>query len=154
MQSRKNTTKKSIPRNNLPVPAFPFTSPNLYHYPQSGSMDDVPALFIQYRVCPIPALPHINRESGLSTPHRSPVIRRLRLTAHAVDGCIYERSCASMATRATRQWLGQTRATGQSTVHLTPIEFTLPAMQYASRAGENVMNLCDGSGSTMIATSR
>jgi len=61
---------------------------------------------------------------------------------------------AGVATGATRQWLGQTRATGQSTVHLSPIEFTLPAMQYASRAGENVLNLFDGSGSTMIATSR
>ena len=60
-------------------------------------------------------------------------------------------SCASLATGATGQWLGQTKATGQSTVHLSPIEFTLPTMQQASRDGENVLNLFDG---TMSATSR
>ncbi len=41
----------------------------------------------------------------------------------------------------------------QSMVHLTekPVELALRAMQYSSRAGENVLDLFGGSGSTLIA---
>lgn len=37
-------------------------------------------------------------------------------------------------------------------VHLTekPVELTVRAIQYSSRAGENVLNLFGGSGSTLI----
>jgi DNA modification methylase len=41
----------------------------------------------------------------------------------------------------------------QSMVHLTekPVELAVRAMQYSSRAGENVLDLFGGSGSTLIA---
>src|SRR5262249_52052105 len=41
----------------------------------------------------------------------------------------------------------------QSMIHLTekPVELTVRAMQYSSRAGENVLDLFGGSGSTLIA---
>jgi DNA modification methylase len=41
----------------------------------------------------------------------------------------------------------------QSMVHLTekPVELAIRAMQYSSRAGENVLDLFGGSGSTLIA---
>jgi DNA modification methylase len=63
---------------------------------------------------------------------------------------------------AAHQWLGPTNATDvwsikkvnpQSMVHLTekPVELAVRAMQYSSRAGENVLDLFGGSGSTLIA---
>jgi DNA modification methylase len=41
----------------------------------------------------------------------------------------------------------------QSMIHLTekPVELAVRAMQYSSRAGENVIDLFGGSGSTLIA---
>jgi DNA modification methylase len=41
----------------------------------------------------------------------------------------------------------------QSMIHLTekPVELAVRAMQYSSRAGENVLDLFGGSGSTLIA---
>jgi DNA modification methylase len=41
----------------------------------------------------------------------------------------------------------------QSMIHLTekPVELALRAIQYSSRAGENVLDLFGGSGSTLIA---
>ena len=41
----------------------------------------------------------------------------------------------------------------QNMVHLTekPVELAVRAMQYSSRAGENVLDLFGGSGSTLIA---
>jgi DNA modification methylase len=63
---------------------------------------------------------------------------------------------------AAHQWLGPTNAVDvwsvkkvnpQSMVHLTekPVELAVRAMQYSSRAGENVLDLFGGSGSTLIA---
>jgi DNA modification methylase len=63
---------------------------------------------------------------------------------------------------AAHQWLGPTNAVDvwsvkkinpQSMVHLTekPAELAVRAMQYSSRAGENVLDLFGGSGSTLIA---
>jgi DNA modification methylase len=63
---------------------------------------------------------------------------------------------------AAHQWLGPTNAVDvwsvkkvnpQSMVHLTekPVELAIRAMQYSSRAGENVLDLFGGSGSTLIA---
>jgi DNA modification methylase len=63
---------------------------------------------------------------------------------------------------AAHQWLGPTNAVDvwsvkkvnpQSMVHLTekPVELAARAMQYSSRAGENVIDLFGGSGSTLIA---
>jgi DNA modification methylase len=63
---------------------------------------------------------------------------------------------------AAHQWLGPTNATDvwsikkvnpQSMVHLTekPVELAVRAMEYSSRAGENVLDLFGGSGSTLIA---
>ena len=63
---------------------------------------------------------------------------------------------------AAHQWLGPTNATDvwsvkkvnpQSMVHLTekPVELAVRAMQYSSRAGENVLDPFGGSGSTLIA---
>lgn len=63
---------------------------------------------------------------------------------------------------AAHQWLGPNNATDvwsvkkvnpQSMVHLTekPTELAVRAMQYSSRAGENVLDLFGGSGSTLIA---
>jgi len=44
----------------------------------------------------------------------------------------------------------------QSMIHLTekPVELAVRAMQYSSRAGENVLDLFGGSGSTLIAAER
>ena len=44
----------------------------------------------------------------------------------------------------------------QSMVHLTekPVELAVRAMQYSSRAGENVLDLFGGSGSTLIAAAQ
>ena len=41
----------------------------------------------------------------------------------------------------------------QSMVHLTekPVELAVRAMPYSSRIGENILNLCGGSGSNLIA---
>jgi DNA modification methylase len=41
----------------------------------------------------------------------------------------------------------------QSMIHLTekPVELAVRALQYSSRAGENVLDLFGGSGSTLIA---
>jgi DNA modification methylase len=63
---------------------------------------------------------------------------------------------------AAHQWLGPTNATDvwsikkvnpQSMVHLTekPVELAVRALQYSSRAEENVLDLFGGSGSTLIA---
>ncbi|MCK6486239.1 MAG: chromosome partitioning protein ParB [Phycisphaerae bacterium] len=45
------------------------------------------------------------------------------------------------------------KVTPQSMIHLTekPVELAVRAMQYSSRAGENVLDLFGGSGSTLIA---
>jgi DNA modification methylase len=62
---------------------------------------------------------------------------------------------------AAHQYLGPTNATDvwsvkkvnpQSMIHLTekPVELAVRAMQYSSRAGENVLDLFGGSGSTLI----
>ena len=63
---------------------------------------------------------------------------------------------------AAHQWLGPTNAVDvwsvkkvnpQSMIHLTekPVELAVRAMQYSSRAGENVLDLFGGSGSSLIA---
>lgn len=53
---------------------------------------------------------------------------------------------------ATDVWLVK-KVNPQSMVHLTekPVELAVRAMQYSSRAGENVLDLFGGSGSTLIA---
>jgi DNA modification methylase len=63
---------------------------------------------------------------------------------------------------AAHEWFGPNNATDvwpikkinpQSMVHLTekPVELAVRAMQFSSRAGENVLDLFGGSGSTLIA---
>jgi DNA modification methylase len=63
---------------------------------------------------------------------------------------------------AGHQWFGPNNATDvwsvkkvnpQSMVHLTekPVELAVRAINYSSRAGENVLDLFGGSGSTLIA---
>ena len=66
---------------------------------------------------------------------------------------------------AAHQWFGPTNCTDvwsvkkvnpQSMVHLTekPCELAVRAMQYSSRAGENVLDLFGGSGSTLMPPNR
>jgi DNA modification methylase len=66
---------------------------------------------------------------------------------------------------AAHQFFGPTNApdlrhvkkvTPQKMVHLTekPVELAVRAMQYSSRAGENVLDLFGGSGSTLTRHSR
>ena len=60
----------------------------------------------------------------------------------------------SSSARTTRTDLWHVKKVNpQSMVHLTekPVELAVRAMQYSSRAGENVLDLFGGSGSTLIA---
>ena len=60
----------------------------------------------------------------------------------------------SSAARTTRPTSGSVKKVNpQTMVHLTekPVELAVRAMQYSSRAGENVLDLFGGSGSTLIA---
>jgi DNA modification methylase len=63
---------------------------------------------------------------------------------------------------AAHQWLGPNnvpdvwpikKVNPQSMIHLTekPVELAARALQYSSRAGENILDLFGGSGSTLIA---
>ena len=115
-------------------------------------------------------------EAGVSTSLRAPVLKAVGLyfsqaiiwdKQHPVltrkdfmgahEWCFY-----SWREGAAHQFFGPANATDlwhvkkvnpQSMIHLTekPVELAVRAMQYSSRAGENVLDLFGGSGSTLIA---
>lgn len=81
---------------------------------------------------------------------------------YLADGLVTHNCFYGWREGAAHQWLGPTNAVDvwsvkkinpQSMVHLTekPVELAVRAMQYSSRAGENVLDLFGGSGSTLIA---
>jgi hypothetical protein len=81
---------------------------------------------------------------------------------YIADGLVTHNCFYGWREGAAHQWLGPNNAVDvwsikkinpQSMVHLTekPVELASRAMQYSSRAGENVLDLFGGSGSTLIA---
>jgi DNA modification methylase len=81
---------------------------------------------------------------------------------YIADGLVTHNCFYGWREGAAHQYLGPNNATDvwsvkkvnpQSMVHLTekPVELAVRAMQYSSRAGENVLDLFGGSGSTLIA---
>jgi len=81
---------------------------------------------------------------------------------YIADGLVTHNCFYGWREGAAHQWLGPTNAVDvwsikkvnpQSMIHLTekPVELAVRAMQYSSRAGENILDLFGGSGSTLIA---
>jgi hypothetical protein len=81
---------------------------------------------------------------------------------YIADGIVTHNCFYGWREGAAHQWLGPTNAVDvwsikkvnpQSMIHLTekPVELAVRAMQYSSRAGESVLDLFGGSGSTLIA---
>jgi DNA modification methylase len=119
------------------------------------------------------AVPVPRRGTGFEwTPLDEVVRERFEGTVHSLDveknhhyvadGLVTHNCFYGWKEGAAHQWLGPTNATDvwsvkkvnpQSMIHLTekPVELAVRAMQYSSRAGENVLDLFGGSGSTLIA---